>query len=105
MTTTKIKAHLCLWEAQRIAMDAQIAALEAVAGKNPEGPLVTCLGNLFATYTETLDELLDAGDWLQWYWIENDGGKVGLEAGYDGDVSKIRSLDDLCRLIETARDR
>ena len=105
MTTTEIKAHLYLWEAQRIAMGAQIAALEAVAGKNPEGPLVACLGNLFTTYTETLTELLDAGDWLQWYWLENDSGEASLEAGYDEDIRKICSLDDLCWLVETARSR
>lgn len=103
MTTPEIKSHIYRWETERLAMEAQVKALEAISGKNPDAPVLLCLFGLFTAYTEALAELLDAGDWLSWYWIENDSGAKGHAAGYDDDLRKIRTLDDLCWLVEMAR--
>jgi hypothetical protein len=42
----------------------------------------------------------DASGWLAWYWLENDMGNKGMEAGYNGNLKKIRFVDELLELIE-----
>lgn len=105
MMTLEILAALFRWEARRLDMERIRAAWRAVGGTSPEAPILEAMVLLFDSYTDTLAELLGAGDWLQWFWIENDGGAKGLQAGYDGDLREIRTLDDLCWLVEQARAR
>jgi len=62
---------------------------------------------MFDAYTDVLCVAL--GDptnvWLSWYWMENDMGANGMQAGYDGKLRKIKNVRDLLRLIEQGRAR
>lgn len=74
------------------------------AGMRPEAPILCAIFDLMDRYSSTLCELMgiEAGEmnWLYWYACENHMGKDGKEAGYGGDLRKIRSIDDLAWLVE-----
>lgn len=57
---------------------------------------------LWQARTDTLAELLNAGDWLNWYCWENDMGAKGHEAGVKGKVptKPCRNVKQLLRIIE-----
>jgi hypothetical protein len=57
-------------------------------------------------YTKAVAEIVgDDSGWLIWYWLDNSMGEYGREAGYDGNLSCIYSLQDLCALIATGIDK
>jgi len=45
------------------------------------------------------DKYLDCYDWIGWFIYENYFGKSGYEAGYNDNLKKIKTLNDLWRLI------
>jgi len=49
------------------------------------------------------DQVGDTANWINWFIWENDFGKRGHEAGYDGEMTSIRTIDDLYRLITEKR--
>jgi hypothetical protein len=104
MTASEIKAAVFRWETCRLGMERMRNAFQEIAGDNMDAPFSVSMDMLFDSYTAALSELLDSGDWLQWFWIENGGGSKGLVAGYGSDLRKIRTLNDLCWLIECARE-
>ena len=56
----------------------------------------------FDLYTEMLSKLLgdDTDDnWLDWFCYENNMGERAMDAGYDGNIKKITTLDDLADLL------
>jgi hypothetical protein len=57
-------------------------------------------------YIRVLLELVgDDSGWISWYVFDNEFGKRKLEAGYDGNVVKITSIDMLWKLIELSGER
>jgi hypothetical protein len=43
----------------------------------------------------------DKSNWISWYIYENDWGKKEYEAGYDNNMKKICSVEDLYNIIIT----
>ncbi|MDZ7922728.1 MAG: hypothetical protein U5M23_01425 [Marinagarivorans sp.] len=51
-------------------------------------------------YTEAIaSEVGDSCEWLLWYWLENDMGALGFDAGYHGNTKPITGLSELEALI------
>ena len=93
------------WKAQHAAIEAVMHDIETAFGSIPDSPLFNVSWESFDLYTETLQKLLGADTWMEWFQAENDMGERGHEAGYDGQLFKIRTLDDLYVLIEIGRER
>jgi hypothetical protein len=96
---------LARWKETRHSIDVVIESIEEVHGSNVESPLFNAIENSFDAYTEALDLLLGAGDWLPWYCAENEMGARGHGAGYDGNIKPISNLEDLWCLIVESRKR
>jgi hypothetical protein len=76
------------------------AHLQAIA----PGAVCEFGGFFLDDYIRVLSELVgDVGGWVSWYVFENDFGKKGLEAGYNGYTPKITSVDELWKLIELSK--
>jgi hypothetical protein len=57
-------------------------------------------------YINLLSEAVgDDSDWIEWYVFENEMGKKGMEAGYNGKEEKITNLDQLWGLIQEGKDK
>ena len=57
-------------------------------------------------YIKLLSEAVgDDSDWIEWYVFEDEMGKKGMKAGYDGKENKITSLDQLWGLIQEGKDK
>jgi hypothetical protein len=55
-------------------------------------------------YIRILSEMVEDGyGWISWYVFDNGFGKRGFEAGYDGNVVKITSVDMLWKLIKLSK--
>ena len=73
-----------------------------------DGGLPDVVWRTFSLYSNMLSKLLgdDTDDtWLDWYCYENDMGKKGYDAGFDGEVKPIKTLEDLADLIIEGRNR
>ena len=104
-TRTEAMAMLKAWQAQHAAIEAVMHDIDRAFGSIPDSPLFNTSWQSFDLYTDTLQKLLGAGDWLTWYQAENDMGERGHGAGYVGSLRKIRTLEDLYGLIEAGRAR
>lgn len=101
-TPNKVVALALLidWKVRYEQMEKLLAGLLPVFGCHPESQLHETLWFLFDGHTTTLARLLgDEGGWLEWFCHENDMGAKGHEAGYDGDMRPIKTLEDLYMLI------
>ena len=45
----------------------------------------------------------DECEWLEWYIYENKCGENGYEAGYEGNLIPIKSIDNLLELIDNGK--
>lgn len=92
---------------------AQKKAFEAVTsamGLQVESPLNEAFYSLFhaaviaiehaATGEAPIKDEVGYEGWLEWFIYENDCGERGHEAGYDGNMKQIRTVDDLLDLME-----
>lgn len=102
MEVTEIRARLEIWAKIINSARDQVEWFSG-AGMQPEAPIMCAIFDLMDRYSSTLCELMgiEAGEmnWLYWYACENHMGKDGKEAGYDGDLRKIKTLDDLAWLV------
>ena len=107
---------VCDMEKQKILVllkewQEQFEKLDAFSNKVYEifdGGLPDAVWETFSLYSDTLSKLLgdDTEDtWLDWYCYENDMGKKGYDAGYDGELKPITTLEDLADLIIEGRNR
>lgn len=81
-----------------------------VAGLAIDGPLLNTVFGTHELCITALDKIINVetaknkdgeeSDWIQWYIYENNYGKSELEAGKDNNLSKIKNLDDLRKVIE-----
>jgi hypothetical protein len=63
-------------------------------------------GHFLDDYIRLLSEMIgDESNWISWYVFDNGFGKRRLEAGYDGHVAKITSIDMLWKLIELSKEK
>ena len=70
-------------------------------GSDPESNLCQSVYGLQEVLTRTTADLLDdGGNWLEWYWLENDLGKKCLDAGKAGNMRSIGNLEGLLEMIE-----
>jgi hypothetical protein len=61
-------------------------------------------GVFLDNYIRLLSEMVgDDDNWISWYVFDNDLGMRKMEAGYDGHVVKITSIDMLWKLIELSK--
>ena len=91
------------WEGQLLAADNIRKDIEAVFGDCVESKFFSVRSEMALTYTRTLSALTgDTGEWLDWYWLENDMGEKEMAAKASNwkKIKKIKSLNDLCKLIE-----
>ena len=67
----------------------------------PESPLIEPVGIIESQLISALSLLVD-DDWenISWYVYENDYGRGGMEAGYDGMMKTIDTHEKLRWLIE-----
>lgn len=101
----KILPILTKWA--KVIMQATAAAdqLNAV-GMQPEAPIIGALWAATDALTAATErEIWTASGWLTWYAWENAMGANALEAGYDGELREIRTLDDLAWLIGKELER
>lgn len=100
-------AMLEAWQDQHTAVCALLDGIEASPiGLDPNGLLFNTVWNLSDHYTFALTKLVgDNGKWLEWFQAENEMGARGREAGYDGALKPVETLDDLYELIAESRKR
>lgn len=101
MTRDQILAHLQTWQQATAELDEQMDALAAIVGMQPESPLHEAVWKAWGHYTRTLAHLLDAADWLDWYYFECAMGGKAMEASpYAGaPLRPIDSLEALAQII------
>lgn len=101
MTRDQILAHLQTWQQATAELDAQMDALAAIVGMQPESPLREAVGAVWDHYTYTLADLLGASDWLDWYYFECAMGAKTMKASpYEGaPMRPIDSLEALAKII------
>lgn len=109
MTTKERMALLKEWEEQFHVVDEAWASLEKLfRGLDTESAISRAMWKTFEKYTEAQAARLegepseDNENWLSWYCWENDMGQNEYPAkvGIWKKSRKIRSLADLCKLIE-----
>ena len=101
MTKDEKLEALTKWQAAIEKADRVFDPIVDAIGLEPDGALFELVTDLQIEMTEiTSFAVGDTEQWLDWYWLENDMGNKGMEAGYDGNLKKIRFLDELLELIE-----
>jgi hypothetical protein len=101
---TKLQ-HLKSWEAHYRKVEAATQALRDLVGIEYGSQLYEALWDM-QSYVAALSEILgdDENYWLDWYMVENDMGRLGLQAGNEAIGTRaIRTLEDLVWLIEGVR--
>lgn len=53
----------------------------------------------------TLIGAIEGDGWIDWHLYENDCGKLGKEAGFDGKLTPIRTARHLAKLIVESEER
>ena len=83
------------------AVHAQMDALKPTLDPDPGSPFYTAVFELLETaIAATAAAIGDTASWIDWYVHDNDCGRRGHEAGYDGQLKPIRTAEDLIDLIE-----
>lgn len=101
MTPSQRRQLLNTWHTHHEAIEALFADLSQPLGCLAETPLFETVWQCFEAYTKTVEELVgDDYDTLTWFYLENDMGRKGMEAGYRDDMRPIKTLDDLIWLID-----
>ena len=69
-------------------------------GRN-ESPLFEASWNMFDSYTDALSQLIgDKEKWLAWWAYDTNFGEKQSKAGKKGKEKKIKTLNDLIKLIQ-----
>lgn len=95
------------WKEHHEAAEKVMDGIKASVGLDPHGPLSDMVWRMFDGYTLALGMALgdEFGTWLAWYYMENDMGRKGMEAGYDKKLKPIKTLAHLYALIAEERKR
>ncbi len=105
--TKQTIAKLQDWQENHATIAKLMDGVKTCIGLDPSGPMFESVWRLFEAYTAALSaELGDhSKSWLSWYYMENDMGRKGFNAGYDGKTKPIKTLAHLAQLIAQARKR
>ncbi|MEN9376000.1 MAG: hypothetical protein RL710_1157 [Pseudomonadota bacterium] len=97
---------LATWKTNHDAVESMMNDVEKSIGLDIDGPLFFVVWGLFFHYTTAIGELIgDHGEWLPWFINENQMGKKAMDAGYDGKLRKVKTLEHLYGLISESRKR
>lgn len=92
------------WARHHAAVAKMLDGIKASMGIDPDGVMFVTVWALFGEYTSTLAvEVGDFEEWLDWYRFETDMGKRSKAVVVDGKSKRIKTLTDLCRVIEWQR--
>jgi len=105
-TKPEALALLKKWKADHDRAKKMLDDIKAVIGLYEKSPLSDSVWFMFLGFTESLGLLLgDKSSWLIWFYIENDMGREGRHAGYDGKTKPIKTVNQLYALIVKERKR
>lgn len=107
MTKDEKLELLKTWQAAIENMQKNLEPLEKALMFAPEAPLIEAIHTLQDACTQATGMALggDEAGWMSWYWLENGMGSKKYDAGYDGELKPIETLDDLLWLLETSQER
>lgn len=72
-----------------------------ILGCHPENPISDAVYLLQSEFTKVVAASVgDDAEWLDWFWLENEFGKRGFEAGFGENLRPIKNIEDLVWLIE-----
>ena len=100
-------AMLKKWQSRHDETEQMMDGIQECIGLDPNGPLFNAVWAMFDAYTESLGVALGDGlnGWLPWFYMENDMGRNGFDAGYDGKTKPIKTIEHLYALILEGRKR
>ena len=100
MTIDEIIPILERWAETINAAEEALDLVSAAVGIAPEAPLPTAVYALIGLADQWAGDRIGTGEgWLEWYRLENDMGAAALDAGFDGVLKPVRTLDDLAALL------
>ena len=84
----------------------QIDALKLTLDPNPGCSLYTAVFELIDVAILAIASAIgdSTGEWLDWFIHENDCGRKGYEAGYEGRIKPITTAEYLLDLIEQGEE-
>lgn len=90
-------AALKRWHAAMDQADTHFDSLIDLMGLHPDGDTCNAVFGLQDALTSATADLVDDGsNWINWYWLENDMGRKGMEAAPEGGgLRPVCTLDDL----------
>lgn len=99
-------ALLADWQERHVAIQRMFDGIASSMGLDPNGTLFATVWDLFDAYTAAITTFCaDEECWAIWFMHDNDMGRKGMEAGYDGNLKAIRTTADLYELISESRKR
>jgi hypothetical protein len=103
MTTDEKMKLLQTWEVVICGMESEEDKLQVTLQPGADSPFISRLDILKIEYTRAVANLVDdTGDWLEWYWLENNMGAKGLPASRkQGKMKPVTSIRQLLVLIES----
>lgn len=98
----RVLPRLEMWVERVSELDRQLDAFYALAGAQPDSPLVESVNVVEDAYTKLLaDAVGDTEGWLLWWRWECDMGRKPMKASFrpDGPMREIRTIKQLARLV------
>ena len=82
MNNEQKRKRITHWHSDLMQMEETLDKVNSAVGLVPEGDLSHACSCMMSALTLTTAELVnDEADWLDWYWLENEMGKRGFQAG------------------------
>lgn len=102
MTTDEKMKLLQTWETVICGMESEEDKLQVTLQPDRDSPFMATLYKLETEYTNAVAKLVgDTGDWLEWYWLENNMGAKGMPASRQrGKMKPVTGIRQLLELIE-----
>lgn len=99
MSADKIRNAVLRWNELVCDIETALDNLRDTVGLNPEAPLPTAAWALAGGYMDALDVAYGIGGWLEWWWHECRLGENPMQAGFDGKVRLVATIEDLIGII------
>jgi len=81
------------------------AHIKSLFGSDYSGDFFTSYHGLLDFTIQNVAKLIgDNGEWLMWYIYDNNWGSSCFEAGYDNNLKKITTFEDLIWLIDLSKE-
>ena len=96
-------AILTRWQKAIEEADAYFDPVVEMLRLDPENRVCQAVWRTQEVLTATTSDLVDdKEDWLHWYWLDNEMGRKGLEAGSKAEKRPIKTIEDLIWVMEAA---